>query len=179
MSQWVSLTVMPAEAFTRRQAGDAPTESARDGEQRFDLPSMWYWVHVAFSDEPAPLCHILEGDVRSGPSLTWSFGLAPEQQQVSAAADEGGGQEKGKAELPEPDGTYFAYVSPPTVASIAAALPRWPRWRVFEKLRKARPPLAWLNSKQGRDGMAEAYDQIVQVYTAAAKRGAALRMLVC
>jgi hypothetical protein len=157
MSQWVSMTVLPAEAFARLQA-DGDAVASQHGES-FDLHPLWYNFHELFRDDPGPLRFIVQGDIPEGRSLEWCLGL-----------------EEGK-EDEEADGTYFAYVSPVTVTAIATALPAWPRWRVFEKLRKAHPD--WLRYKKDREEFAAAYDQLVQIYEVAAKQGAALEMLVC
>jgi hypothetical protein len=123
------------------------------------LHPLWYNFHELFRDEPGLLRFIVQGDITEEPGLEWCLGL-----EVGKEADEA-------------DGTYFAYVSPTTVTAIATALQDWPRWRVFEKLRKAHPD--WLRHKKDRDEFAAAYDQLVEIYRVAAKQGAALEMLVC
>jgi hypothetical protein len=150
------MTVVPADDFARLRA-DRGADAPAAGE-KFDLPRVWYCFHELFRGQPGPLRFAIQGDVAEH-RIEWCFGL-----------------EEGQAEG-DGDGTYFAHVSPEAVAGVAAELKKWPRWKVFEKLRKSHPD--WLRHKQGRDEFADAYDLLVRIYETAAKQGAALMIVVC
>ena len=128
MSQWVSMTVLPADDFARLQADrDAVVTGDRE---KFDLHPLSYNFHELFRDEPGPLRFIVQGDVAERP-IEWCLGLLPDQPEDDEA-----------------DGTYYAHVSPPTVAAIAAAIRAFPPGEVIGRLRKSRPE--WVRYKKGR-----------------------------
>jgi len=155
MSQWASMTVLPAEDFARLQADrDAMLSSVCE---RFDLHALWYHFHELFRDEPGPLRFIVQGDVAEQ-QIEWCMGLLPDQPEE------------------EGDGTYYANVSPSTVAAIAAAIRAFPPGEVIGRLRKSRPEL--VRSKKGRDDFSAAFDSIARAYMTAAAQGAGLRVLV-
>ena len=155
MSQSVSMTVLSAEEFALVQTDP---QAVPLGRERFDLHPLWYNFHELFRTEPGSLRFIIQGDLAEH-AIEWCLGL-----------QEGQAEEEG-------DGVYFAYVKPETVAEINATLQNWPRWKVFDRLRKAHP--GWLRHKKGRDDFGAAFDQLVEIYSVAGKRGAALQILVC
>ncbi|QJW93763.1 hypothetical protein [Frigoriglobus tundricola] len=156
MSQWASMTVLPAEDFARLQADrDAPVSGDRE---RFDLHPLWYNFHELYRDEPGPLRFIVQGDVAERP-IEWCLGVLPDQPE-----DEG-------------DGTYYALVSPPTVAAIVAAIRAFPPGEVIGRLRKSRP--GWVQYKKGRDDFSTAFEGIARAYAVAAAQRAGLTILVC
>jgi hypothetical protein len=151
-----SFTVLPADRFAALQAN--PNAEVPPGEEHYDIGKTWFNFHLVFRDETGPLRFIIQGDLAERP-LDGNLVLEEDQGE-----DEG-------------DGAYFAHVCPETVKAVAAALGAFPRWKMMDRLRKANP--MWVRHKESRDRFADAFDELIRAYIAAAANGAALQVLIC
>jgi hypothetical protein len=151
-----SFRIVPAPAFAGRVDPDGIRVPA-DGPW-FDIDKAWFELHVVFRSLPEPLCFAIQGDF-SNESLEGALIRGPGEE-----GDEGGG-------------TYLGYVTPATASRLAQALAAFPRWKLFEDLRRQFPSL--LKQKERRDYFAWVYDELQKAYAAAAEQGAGLQVLIC
>jgi hypothetical protein len=143
------LYVVPADEFAPREGGAVKPRLPRDGVW-FDLDKGWFEFDLVLRGMGPPLDRALGGDV-------WPEGRM----------DEDNGSD---------DATWLGFVSPPTVAAVAAALEGLDAGEMLRRLREAGALRA--DDPEG-NYYAECFEQLRQAYRTAAGVGAGLGVLLC